>query len=275
MEYISSVISSNINVIHYDGGFFEPEVGKKWLCDTCITKESKLYYITHGNCSITVDDTEYIAAAGDLFFIPAGVRHSHLNYPDKPFKKYWIEFGVTPDNVIFSRFDMKRTVKIGPRSREHALFKRYAQISTSESFPDRLEIKSIILSLVSYFIRASGTSAELMLPGESFLFKIQAYIDANIARNITTRGLAELLHIHPTHLIRIFKSETGQTPKEFITTSKIRTAKKLITTTEQSISEIAERVGYFDMAAFSKAFKKHTGYTPNQYRKKYQPHTVE
>ncbi len=48
---------------------------------------------------------------------------------------------------------------------------------------------------------------------------------------------------------------------------KINLAQIMLAETELQIGEIAARVGYFDGNYFTKVFKKHTGVTPNQYRK--------
>ncbi len=267
MEYISSENCANINVIDYHGGYFEPEKGRAWRCKTHITKENKFYYITSGECYIYIDGCEYTASAGDWFFIPAGVSHRYYNDPQRPFKKYWVTFDVLPESAFFSHVEIKHCVKINPDSKEHSLFKRYAQINFSSSFADRLEIKSIIFQLLCCYLRLSDASVELSFSEGGFLFKVQAYLDENIGRNVTNAELANFLHIHPSHLIRMFKTATGITPKEYITTHRVMTAKKLLSGTDSLVSEIAETVGYFDAAAFSKAFKKHTRLSPAEFRK--------
>jgi two-component system response regulator YesN len=53
---------------------------------------------------------------------------------------------------------------------------------------------------------------------------------------------------------------------EFIIEKRIRTAKKLLQTTNYKISEISKQVGYSNQRYFNQVFKKHVGISPGRYR---------
>jgi len=82
--------------------------------------------------------------------------------------------------------------------------------------------------------------------------------------------LASELNINPSYLSQIFKRDTGETITSYITKQKITLAKKLLTESNYLIQEIAASIGIYDVNYFSKLFKKNTGLTPRDYRKKYQ-----
>ncbi len=258
-----------MNITNYSGGYFEPIAGIDWSLKTHIEKYDKFYYITAGECEITIEGTSYRATRGQWFYIPAGVRHSYKNDPEKPFKKYWIEFGIAPDPLVFSRLYMKRFVLISPNGKEHALFKRYTKIKDIGTLASTLEVKSIIIRLLASYLEKSETANADLHSEHGILFAVRDHIDKNMDRKVTGTELAELLHIHPTHLIRVFKSITGQTPKDYIIYTKIERAKQLLLTTDCFIEDIAEMVGYYDASAFTSAFKKINSLTPKQYRKMY------
>ena len=68
---------------------------------------------------------------------------------------------------------------------------------------------------------------------------------------------------------RCFKEDFNKTPLEYLTELRIELAKKLLKQTAfQGVENVALQCGFKDIFYFSKAFKKHTGVSPNAYRKK-------
>ena len=64
----------------------------------------------------------------------------------------------------------------------------------------------------------------------------------------------------------MFRKETGKSIVLFLIGERMRKAKELLTYTDFSLPEIASKVGYEDYNYFSRQFKKHTLFTPTQYR---------
>ena len=69
--------------------------------------------------------------------------------------------------------------------------------------------------------------------------------------------------------IRRFKKATQNTPFEYIQRVKVEAAKKRFETSTLHINEVMYDVGYNDEKAFRKTFKKFTGLSPLEYRKKF------
>lgn len=94
------------------------------------------------------------------------------------------------------------------------------------------------------------------------------YISENLNKNISRTEVAELIHLNEEYFSRLFKQGTGLTFKDYIQKKKIDRAKILLTESSLSISIVASKVGYDNLSHFSKMFRKITGYTPQEYRKK-------
>ncbi|MBB5621921.1 AraC-like DNA-binding protein [Pedobacter cryoconitis] len=77
---------------------------------------------------------------------------------------------------------------------------------------------------------------------------------------------AEQLHLSPNYFGDMVKKETGKTASEYIHLKIMDLAKEKILDVNRSISEIAYELGFKYPAHFTRAFKKSTGYTPNDYR---------
>jgi YesN/AraC family two-component response regulator len=95
------------------------------------------------------------------------------------------------------------------------------------------------------------------------------YIFNHLYENINHKTLSKLLDLSPNYLSALFKKEVGMTLTEYIQTEKIKEAKKLISYSDTSISEICSLLNFNDQSYFTKLFKKYTGITPKQYREKH------
>ena len=78
------------------------------------------------------------------------------------------------------------------------------------------------------------------------------------------------MYLNPAYLSRLFRKETGLSLTDYMVEQRLRKAKAELESTNIKISDIAVSVGYSNFSHFSKLFKKLTGLTPQEYRKKYQ-----
>ena len=89
------------------------------------------------------------------------------------------------------------------------------------------------------------------------------YIEENYGNNeLSISDISEKLCVNQTYLRKMFKSEMDMTLTEYITQYRMQEAKKLITTTDDKLTEVAEKVGYSDVSYFSNVFKKYYGISP-------------
>ena len=99
--------------------------------------------------------------------------------------------------------------------------------------------------------------------------KVQQYIENNVSKKISVDALADLVAISPRNFVRRFKKATANTPLEYIQRVKIESAKKSLESTTSNVSQVMFNVGYNDDKSFRNLFKKYTGLSPIEYRKKY------
>ncbi len=83
------------------------------------------------------------------------------------------------------------------------------------------------------------------------------------------KDLASTANYSYSNVLRIFKKYTGYTISQYIQTTKINYAMELLKNSDMRIIEIAETIGYDSIANFNRLFKRNTGLTPTEFRKKY------
>ena len=98
--------------------------------------------------------------------------------------------------------------------------------------------------------------------------KIMSLLEKNYEKFLTLQDVSEIVSLSPKYVSRLFKKETQKRFTEFRTDLKMRHAKKILRDPSFTVNEVAEKVGYQNLASFIKMFKKFTGHTPTKYRHK-------
>ncbi|MCA0757791.1 helix-turn-helix domain-containing protein [Paenibacillus sp. N4] len=100
--------------------------------------------------------------------------------------------------------------------------------------------------------------------------KVQRYMEEHLGEEFSREEIAEQVFLNPAYLSRLFRRETGFSLTDYLVRLRIDRARIGLEKTNERISDIALAVGYANFSHFSKLFKKMTGLTPQEYRKKYQ-----
>jgi len=91
-------------------------------------------------------------------------------------------------------------------------------------------------------------------------------MEQNLDKRMTLAFLAASVHVTPAYLCRLFKSEIGVAPIQYINRLRIQRAHDLLQSSFLSVKEIAGAVGYSDPSRFSRDFKKKYQIAPTVFR---------
>ena len=102
----------------------------------------------------------------------------------------------------------------------------------------------------------------------NFIMEVKDYILDNILEpSLSLNYVAEVMHISPAYLSRMFKKETGMTFVEYLMDCKLNTAKNLLLlNTDMKIDDLCNTIGYSSPQYFIRKFKIKFGSTPSEYR---------
>lgn len=94
------------------------------------------------------------------------------------------------------------------------------------------------------------------------------YIEEHYTERLTLLEVAEQTYVSQWHLSKLLNKDTGHSFSDLLNMTRIKKAQELLGDQSLRIGEIAEMVGFLDMAHFSRVFKKITGVSANEYRNK-------
>lgn len=127
------------------------------------------------------------------------------------------------------------------------------------------EASAINISMYDDFIRRVHRNRE----NPSYSAPIQRccnYIEMNLDRNIHAQELADLVGYSVTYFTRRFREETGFGISDYVKAARIERAKLLLETSDSSIQEISDKLGFTTRNYFTRCFREITGKTPVEYR---------
>ncbi len=136
------------------------------------------------------------------------------------------------------------------------------RLSSAESLGEIEAVISDILDALDQRIAGTGTA--------SWVTELPGYVEENFRNpDLNVTSVADHFGLTPTYCSKLFKERYGQRLHDYIQSRRLEAARALLQT-NRSISQAAEEAGFSNTLAMSRAFKKHEGSTPGQFRDKYQ-----
>ena len=129
-----------------------------------------------------------------------------------------------------------------------------------------LAVDGLVLELLAMAARRNVPYHEGR-PPPPWLADAQEFLHANFTEPLRVGDLAVELGVHPVHLARVFRAHFGSSPASYVRRLRLEWVGRQLSTTGRALSELAAEAGFADQSHFSRAFKRHTSLTPEQYRR--------
>ena len=241
----------------------------------------EVYYITSGSCSIVSNQKSYSVQAGQLILIPPGVYH-YANDSSEDVSGMTLAFDLThPSSSLKSKkwalsadlLNAPLTLDTLSSDVEYALLRLRDAAHAPSGSPfsmEKLQVfcTSFLLDLNDLLSKHQPQEVPSFLPGPTPQdYAIDVFFARHFNCNDASTLLAQTLNVSPRQLNRIIKKTYGINYREKLQEIRLEIATDFLSTTDKSISEIAELLGYSSPANFSSFVKNATGKTPSQIRK--------
>ncbi|WP_373212762.1 helix-turn-helix domain-containing protein [Ruminococcus sp. 5_1_39BFAA] len=264
---ISSATKQNLVYIM---NFFLLEMDENYYTRRQNLELFELRYTLEGKGFLSYDGKEYILTPGMGYLIDNRKPHyyrtegtywkSTVMHIDGPFIRNMYPLFLKRGNVIFT----EHTVKDFEQKQYQIL-----KIDTSITSYREYRVSAMLTSLLTDLLTAADEKDKMMEAQTSILVKkVLTYLSEHYAEDIKMQALSETLFVSREHLSREFKKYMSMSPKDYLNKLRIYHAERLLRTTDLSIGEIAEKIGYASESCFFRAFKNENNIAPGQYRKK-------
>ena len=147
---------------------------------------------------------------------------------------------------------------------------RVAQNTGDERPESRLADYAAMTEFLLQILRVTqeAPTPQSTQPSPDTMQRVMAYINEHYAQPLTLEEVADHCNLSATYFSRKFKLITGQTFKEHLNYIRLRQAKQMLCTTDNTVTKIAMLCGFGSSNYFKDVFKADVGISPREYRKK-------
>lgn len=244
--------------------------------------EFEIIYIRQGNLQIFIEEHEYSGKAGSIFLVNPKELH-FMRSSDLSTAYYTLLFPL--ELISFQSEDELEQTLLSPlRSGQLLLVNQLTEggllqelgglfdelILLNEQKPPYYQLKTRIL-LLTFLSRMMeyGLFTMPKSPGSQTgrQKELLLYIREHYTEKITLQTLSEQFHLSEKYISRYFKEHFYLTFSDYLNHLRLTCAKRLLETTELSVTEISLCSGFPNVSYFIRTFKKYYGISPLKYRK--------
>ena len=144
------------------------------------------------------------------------------------------------------------------------------QAEQNTEFQTRNLLSEIWLLLLEEIRNLDASKLRTPQKNQDRILTMLAFIQENFSEKLTLEEIADAAAVSTRECLRCFRDSIHQSPMEYLIEYRVQMAKKLLETTDMSITDIALRCGFNSNSYFTKLFHRSCGKTPNVYRKELQ-----
>lgn len=229
----------------------------------------ELVYMLKGSTRCAVDTGEYVLESGDVLLVFPNQVH---RYDPSENEKYLL-FIINPDlfpelSRYFSGIapDSPIVHGIGNDPELHRLL---VMLADTDSMPGEYRDAITKGYLLAFFgkLLSRMSFSEASQSDSHTLRAIVSFCAQNYSRELTLSTLEEELHLSKYYISHLFGSKIGTGFNDYINALRVSEACRYLRRTNKSITEISALVGFGTLRTFNRAFVKHVGMSPSEYRK--------
>ncbi|ETU14678.1 hypothetical protein P009_01606 [Enterococcus faecalis EnGen0409] len=238
--------------------------------------EIELLWLITGKIEVNVDGQSYTLEENDLLVINSNCGHATFaTVPNSIAMRLHISpefFTAQGIDVSEGRFELNSSKE--PRNPRFQMLRKdlsQLQLLNNETRASMLKNNALLFKiaelLFEFFLPHTKRSGYSVGQKRVFLDHAVQFIEENCNGELTLEQLAKECNYSTTYLSKIFKTELGINFYEYLTRCRLQKGIRTLTMTDKKVATISYETGFSDVKAFNKAFRKHFGTTPSEYRK--------
>lgn len=245
----------------------------------------EIVIILKGKGHFLINGTDIPITEGNVLLLNPGTYHKSIPLPSHTLTECYlaftdVEFINTPKN-FFPLFHGQKILGKLPEKAKKEIFQLCSamnQESQSRNTGRYFMLKAYLIQVLCLLLRFDQQEElsdehhmkgyEFKSPNKTYVVQqTMKYMESHYREKISLDQIAENMYLSPFYISKLFKSETGDTPINYLISLRMEKAKELLDRNPSlSIQEAAAQVGYEDAYHFSKLFKKYFGLSPMYYK---------
>jgi len=234
-----------------------------------------------GTLYIGENGREWDLGEGDvLILLPRGYHYA-VKPCDGETTFWWVHFSHPDWREAPGTDDPGAQAPVPPFPRTRAIrLPKYARLPDPQAAFDRMrrlqalpigegfwEKQQLLFQLLALLEQREGGRAGT--PAARVAERAAMLLRQHYREDITNETLGERLHYHPSYIVRCMKKIYGVTPARYLLRYRIEQARRLLVSTAWPVERIADEAGFRYAPYFSACFKRETGMTPLEYRRRH------
>ena len=239
--------------------------------------------VLDGEVKVSTASQTQVFQKGEGFFLNSNVlaamdsdtdciMDSHLFHPVFLSGHFKSVFETKYLNPIVQNRNLDMVAFRGTNTQQKQILNKLRQLGQLQKEPDTEFQTRNLLSEIWLFLLDEIKTAEPNIyhpqqKNQDRILTMISFIQENFSEKLTLEDIADSAAVSTRECLRCFKSAIHQSPMDYLIEYRVRTAKKMLETTDLSITDIALRCGFNSNSYFTKLFHRICGKTPNAYRK--------
>ena len=269
-----SIIGSVAPLMPMTGYFNSRRERREWVEGNLANWNA--YFTLRGAGEVSCAREQFQTGVGELLLLAPGVPRSYrIPVPKEGWEFYWLHFRATPRLThTLDWFDRRRVWRrhmvtdVSLRVRLATSLEEMHQLNlTHPDLPGREAILEAMLEAVILRIASSETKPQPSPLVDTRIENALEHFHRDIAAPSGVDRLAEVAGLSRSQFCSLFRQGTGRTAQQYVEDRRLEMAAYYLRTTAQSVSEVAEMVGFQNPFYFTNRFRRRFGKSPSDYRR--------
>jgi len=272
----NNVLSENINVVY-------GQTNKNLLIKDHFHNSLEMIYVVDGSAEFEINNKFYTVTKNNIVLISNLETHS-LKVLSYPYRRYFILIKPEYFKSAITEPEMASIFIHRPEHFRHVLELReenqqniqniikniHNEVNTKNDYWE-VNIKSYLQLLFVDLYRNYKNAFPLSELSDvtKTIIEIQRYVDAHYLEPLSFKDICRKYFVSMYYISHNFKKVTGYSFRDYVILQRISKAKDLLFYTDDDIMQVGISSGFYNVNNFIRTFKKYTGITPYQYRKKF------
>ena len=277
LEKLIELLNNNLNIMIINGSNVWSNTG--WAIEEYFISSFEFYYLIEGSIDLTINGSKFTYHKGDMFFVDNSQKNSCSN---GAFTIFGLNFSIEKYNEaykdiyeslrrVYSQLQFKSLKVHIDILRNYYTGIARELIVREKNYESNIKHMLMLMLIRIQRVLESHSKGEMpyrYIKYSDMVSDIIAFLYENLHRNVTLAEIGQKYNLNYRYVNRIFKRTTGFPVIQYQQQLKVEGAKRLLATSSMNLLDIALELNFGSSQYLNYIFKKVTGMTPAEYRRK-------